>query len=322
MDSNQEDHYGMYLKVDSFLVTNATGLAFNPAIATTRTVLNSLISSIAQADSTATRNITGFTAAKNEHRLQQLTQFKLIRAALMGYYTANPDIKAKTLIKFTDTDIDEFRDPDIFIKTDQLLDLALPIKTLLVPYGVTGAQVDALQTLNDAWPALEPSGRMEEAVNKASGEDVDRYMEQTRTLLDNTLDSYLKVVQYNDPNLYSQYQTARMIDDSGGNSGTEGYNTQTTTVPPGGSVNFPVGPGPINPDLQLYIRVVTTGGGVVICTTGIPASPCVNGFQLTSGITFKDTISAMGIDLNLPNLQITNPGLSPVVVRAGAKANK
>jgi len=319
MNSKQEDHYAMYLKVDLFLVTNAADLAFNPSIAGTRTALNTLITAIAQSDSTATRNITGYTAAKNEHRTNQLEQFKKVRAGLLGYYTANPDIKAKTIINFTDTDINEFRDPDIFIKTDQLLDLALPIKALLVPYGVTAAEVDMLQTLNNAWPALEPTGRMEEAVNKAAGEDVERYLPQVSNLLANTLDSYMKVVEYNDPNHYSQYLTARMIDDSGGNSGTEGYEVTTTTVPAGASVIIPVGGGTIPPDLQLYLRVVSTGGGVFICTTNLPASPCTSGYELKAGNTFKDTASALGIDLSLPNLQVTNPGLSAVTVRTGVK---
>jgi len=41
--------------------------------------------------------------------------------------------------------------------------------------------------------------------------------------------------------------------------------------------------------------------------------------MLASGETFKDTASALGIVLMLPNLQITNPGLTDVVVRAGVK---
>jgi hypothetical protein len=322
MNSAQEDHYGMYLKVDLFLTGNAGDLAYNPAIATTRTVLNSFINLIAQADSTATRDITGFTLAKNTHRKEQIANFKLIKAALVGYFIANPDIKSKTIIDFTNSEIDKFRDAELYMKTDQVLDLALPVKALLVPYGVAGAQVDALETLNNAWQALEPIGRKEEGVNKAAGEDVDRYMVQITDLLKNTLDGYMEVVEFNNPNLFSQYLTARMIDDTGGNSGTEDYEVNNYTIPGGGSVIIPVGANPIPPDTELYIRVVPPGGGVVICTTGMPASPCVAGFMLASGETFKGPASALGIDLMLPNLQITNPGLDDVVVRAGVKNEK
>src|SRR5688572_26579564 len=102
MDSNQEDHYGMYLKTDLYLVKNALALAFNTAIATTRTALNSLINAIAQADSTATRDLTGFTEAKNLHKADQLLLFKIVRAGLMGYYTTNPDPAKKVIINYTD----------------------------------------------------------------------------------------------------------------------------------------------------------------------------------------------------------------------------
>jgi len=205
------------------------------------------------------------------------------------------------------------------MKTDQVLDLALPVKALLVPYGVTGAQVDALDSLNQLWPSLEPIGRQEEGVNKAAGEDVDRYMPKVTELLTKTLDGYLKVVQYNNPNVYSQYQTARMIDDSGGNSGTEGYDIQNYVIPPGGSVIFEIEDSPIPADMELYIRVVSTGGGITICTTNLPASPCTAGYTLTAGTTFKNQISAIGLNLSLSNLQFTNPGLTEVIVRAGAK---
>lgn len=319
MNSAQEDHYGMYLKVDLMLGTNATDLAFNPAIATNKTILHSLINLIAQADSTATRDITGFTAAKNEHRTQQIAQFKLVRAAMMGYYTTNPDIKSKTIIDFNDSEIDKFRDAELYIKTDQVLDLALPVKALLDTFGVTSGEVDALEALNEAWQSLEPIGRQEEGVNKAAREDVGRYMEQANKLLKNTLDSYLKVVEYTNPNLYSRYLTARMIDDSGGNSGTEGYDVQTVNIPAGGSVIVPLGSGPIDPASEIYLRAIS--GSVYVCTTNLPANPCEagNSFELVQGKTFKDKIGNLGIDLNNSHLQITNPGLTEAVVRAGVK---
>ena len=322
MDSNKEDRYGMFLKVDLFLQNNADDLDFNPAIAATQTTLHSYISLIAQADSTATRDITGFTAAKNQHREDQIAQFKLVRAGLMGYFTALPDIKAKTIIDFNDSDIDKFRDSELYMKTDQVLDIALPVKTLLVPYGVAEAQVDALETLNNAWQALEPIGRLEEAVNKASAKDVDRYFELTFKLLDDTLDSYLKVVQYNNPNLYSQYQTARMIDDSGGGSDTTGYNTQNIIIPANGTMSWPIGnPGfPVPPELQVYARAITNT--MYICTSPDGSGSCTlapTTFVAEKGVTFKNNIGSMNIDLNNNYIHITNPSDDDGIIRVGVK---
>ncbi len=317
MNSDQEDHFGMHLKVDLFLVTNASALAFNPAIATNRTSLNSFINLTAQSDSTATRDITGFTAAKNEHRAQQIAQLKLVRAGMMGYYVVNPDIKNSGIVSFNDGQIDKFRDTELYMRTDQVLDLALPVKALLTPYGVSAAQVDALDTLNGLWLAMESIGRQEEWVNKASGEDVDRYMAKTTGLLTKTIDVLMKVVQYNDPNLYSQYTTARMIDDTGGGSDSQGYIVQTFTVPGGGSIILPLTSGAPDPTLQVYLRAIN--GDAIVCTTNLPANPCTNGFELLKGETFKGTIGSMNLDALLQNVQVTNPGLSPVIIRAGIK---
>lgn len=317
MDSSQEDHYGMYLKVDFFLVARATDLAFNPAIATTRTSLNTLINSIAQADSTATRNITGYTIAKNEHREAQLTQFKLVRAALMGYFTANPDIRKKKLIDFNDSDIDRFRNDELYAKTDQLLDVALPVKALLVPFGVAAADVDALNTMNDAWNMIEPSNRMEQAVNIAALKDVNILMPKVEDLLHNTLDSYLKVVQYTNPNIYSQYQTARMIDDSGGGSDSAGYDVQNLTVPPNGSLLFDIGSSGIPADLSVYLRAIN--GSLKVCTTNLPAGACTDGFDLVQGETFKGNFKELGLDDTKTNIQFTNNSPVVVALRAGVK---
>jgi hypothetical protein len=319
MTSEQEDKYGMYLKVDLLLVTYATELSFNPNIALTRTALNTLINAIAQADSTATRDITGYTVAKNQHRSQQVALFKKVRAGMMGYLTGNPDVKKRLIVDFSDSDIDKFRDTELYMKTDQVLDIALPVKTLLVPYGVADTDVEALDTLNAAWLMTEPTSRQEIGVNKAARKDVSRFMEQADMLITETLDNYLKVVQYNNPNLYDQYLTARMIDDSGGQSDSTGYEIISLTIPAGGSVNFPAGPGPIEEQVEIYLRVVTQGGGVYVCTTNVPASPCTGGYQLLSGITYKGPIGNLGLDLHLPVLQITNPGLTEVIVRAGVK---
>jgi hypothetical protein len=322
MDSHKEDRYSMFLKVDLFLQNNATDLAFNPAIATSQTTLHSYISLIAQADSTATRDITGFTAAKNQHRADQIEQFKLVRAALMGYYTTSPDIKVKEIIDYEDSEIDKFRDSELYMKTDQVLDIALPIKTMLVPFGATAAQVDALDTLNNAWQALEPIGRLEEAVNKASAKDVGRYFDKTFKLLDDTLDSYLKVVQYNNPNLYDQYLTARMIDDSGGNSGTDGYLTQDMIIPAGGTISWPMGePGTqVPPETQVYVRAITNT--MYVCTTAAPEGTCAPGagtFVADKGVTFKGNIGSMGLDLNNHYIHITNPSADDGIIRVGVQ---
>jgi hypothetical protein len=319
MNSAQEDRFGMYLKVDLFLVTHALDLAFNPAIGTGRTALNSLISLISQSDSTATRNITGFTAAKNLHRAQQIAQFKLVRAGMLGYYTANPDIKNKTIVNFTDSEIDKFRDSELYMKSDQVLDLALPVKALLLPFGVAAAEVDSLETLNNIWQAMEPIGRQEEGVNKASAEDVVKYMAQAISLLTDTMDSYLKVVQYTNPNLYSQYLTARMIDDSGGNSGSEGFEVQTITVPSGGTVTFPM-EGPPSADEEIYIRAID--GSVYLCGSTTPVAACTPGagtFLAERGVTFKGLMANLGIDFNQPYVNLTNPSPDIVTVRIGTK---
>ncbi len=96
------------------------------------------------------------------------------------------------------------------------------------------------------------------------------------------------------------------------------YDLATFNIPASGSVIIAIGGGgSTSPDLDVYFRAVN--GSVIVCTTDIPASPCTTGYELLQGITFAGAISGMNIDLTKQNLQVTNPGLTDVTVRAGVK---
>lgn len=319
MNSKQEDKFGMFLKTDQILVVHALILAFNPAIATARTVLNTFINAIAQADSTTTRDITGYTQAKNDHKNAQSALFKIVRAGLMAHFTTNLDVAIREVINFSDTEIDYFRDAELYMRTDQLLDVALPVKNSLATSGVTATQVEDLDTMNQAWYAIEPSSRIQEGVNKAAGEMVDVIFVQTDNHIKNTIDNLMKVMQYNNANIYSQYLTARMIDDSGGSSGSDGYEVSNLTVPAGGSILLPVfsSGGGIPADLDVYLRAIN--GNVTVCTTNLPANPCSSGFALQQGATYKGLFSGLSLDMSNSAIQFTNNSVNNVIVRAGTK---
>lgn len=108
---------------------------------------------------------------------------------------------------------------------------------------------------------------------------------------------------------------------SGGNSGSEGYDVNNTTIPAGGVVSLPLNLGnAANPDPDVYLRVIGGNSGIVL-STSIDNNPSTPDYTLQAGITFKGAISGLGLDLSRPNLIAYNPGTNSVVVRAGNKVN-
>jgi hypothetical protein len=94
-----------------------------------------------------------------------------------------------------------------------------------------------------------------------------------------------------------------------------GFDITEYPIPAGGFVVLPL-PNPIPPGVQFYFRAI--GGNAVICSTNLPASPCVTGYQLNAGTPFQGLVGGLGLNLTLTHLQITNPGGDDIVVRAGS----
>lgn len=317
MDSKQEDKFGMFLKVDSFLGDHATDLSVNIAFADIKIRLAALIEKAVQADSTATRNLTGLNTDKKEKRKNLEIAILTIAAACRGYYTTNHDPYKKALVKLTPTDVFRMRDTELIKQADQVHDVADPIKANLTPWVVADTDVDDLLTLVNTYRPALVKGTRETDISGVAGTQVDVIFADIDKLLREEADDQMAVYEFTNNPLFLEYKLARAIDDSGGNSGTDGYEVVTYIVPPSGSLIIPVGDAPIPAQTQFYARAIN--GSVVACTTDLPASPCVSGYQLAQGVTFKDEIGAMGLDLSKPNFQLTNPGFTAVTVRAGVK---
>ena len=319
MDSNQEDHFATLLKVDAFNTRFSTELAVNPLIGDVDTALDTLRADIITNDIIATRDITGFATAKRIKRELLEASVLKIADALVSKYRGADNYSKVAQFNYPASSHATISEEALFTRSEEVWREADPIKATLGPQLVTAADVDALATHKSDFFSMISIPRIEEGYSKAAREKVARLLGTSFSELLDKLDDLMLPFRSANPELYSQYLTARMIDNTGGNSGSEGYEVNNFTVPAGGSITVPTGPGPLNPDLDLYMRAIN--GSVLVCTTDLPASPCVPAaaYPLAQGVTFKGAVSNLGIDLNKTHLQFTNPGLTDVLVRAGVK---
>lgn len=318
MNSNQEDEFGMFVTTDLFLGDRAAEMTANPVIAIIKGKINTNISDIVQADSTATRNLAGFATAKNQKRTQVEQRILAIAGATRGYFTSVvPDETKKALVRLTKSQVEEARDSDVIVIADRVHDVADPIKTLLTPYEITDTQVDGLPLLVDEYRVILQGPRREETVSARAGLEVDNEFNDTRSEL-STLDDNMAVYEYTKPLLFQEYKMCRAIMNSGGNSGSDGYDVSIITIPAGGALVLPIEIG--NPDIDVYFRVIGSGSGAVL-STSLDNNPSTPSYILQAGVTFKGAISGLGLDLSRPKFVAHNPGTSTIVVRAGGKVN-
>ncbi len=315
MNSNLEDHLGTLIKCNTFLTDNAASFLGNADIASERVILANNIEGIFQADSTATRPLEGFTDWKAIKAKDLVDAVLLVRAGCVGYYRKNYDTGKLIIVDFPDSRMDQLRDKEISTVADQVHDVANQIKLLLAPYNVTAANVDAIPTKRTAYGLVLELPRTEEAISKAAGEDRDRLFDLAfKTTLEN-LKAYLLTFKYTNPNLFSRWQTALMIDNSGGGSGTEGYDVQTFLIPPNSSVAF----GAVPPaDKFFYTRQIGGALGVLACVKPLNTDSCTTGFEMVPGVTTKKILNEYPL-VGSGFIIFTNPNSETVTVRAGVK---
>jgi hypothetical protein len=194
-------------------------------------------------------------------------------------------------------------------------DIADPIKSLMAPYLVTAGNVDSIPTRMLAYKNVLELPRTEEAISKAAGEERDRLLSKLFDPTLKNLDNYLLPFKYANPMLYSQYLTARAIDESGGGADTNGYEVHNYQIAPGASRTFMAS---LDDAQQVYFRQLGGTIGVRICRRAAEGDVCDAGYELTPGATVKTTIGEMAMTAGA-FIIFTNPNAGTVTVRAGLK---
>lgn len=315
MNAIQEDKLGMFIKCKLYLQNNAATLAINPAIAVLATSLDTTINAIVDADSTATRDLTGYTQNKAEVRTQLETAILTVAAACRGYYTTNANTAKKQLVSLVKTDLYNSRDADVLVISDRILDVATPLSAQLAPWGVNAATITSLNSLTNSFKDWVQKPRTEQINSQVAGEQVGTLFGNADVVLGNA-DDQMAIYQYTNEPLYSGWVLSRAIDNSGGGSDSAGFDVSNYTVPANGLINFVSGS--LTSGKQLYLRVIG-GNGIIVCSTDDASIACNsgNGFTAQPQITYKKTLTEMGLDTTKTNLQFTNTGTVDVVVRAG-----
>ena len=324
MDDTQEEYFGTYLKIKQFATTNASDLAVNPSIATQKNKLDNLINAITLQDALANMDYTGFTTMKDNAALSLRDQLKKVGRGLTSYFAEVNHPGNLEIVKKTNSEINYNNDGNLNMLASSIYLVgnkpAVKTDPLLAHSQLVAADIDDLETARVAWMEMVAVPKEKRGDHVAANKEKAKLFESANKTLLPLFDNLMAPFETTNPILFSKYTTARAIDNLGGGSGTDGFDLTVLTIPAGGSVNAPIS-GPIPADKVLYIRVVTNGGALKICMVSLLPAPCPSPYELSFGTIFKAPASDLGLDLGLPNLQISNAGTEPVIVRFGVKTS-
>ena len=215
MTKTNESVFAMILKVRNFYPLYRVELSLLPIMQQYFDELNEMSSKIIDADTGSRADLTGVTVMKGRLRndLQQTAQ--KVSNGIAAYAVVNNDIVLQKRIDFPASKWYATSEEELVTQSKIVLNLVKPLENLIVPYGVTMADVKRLEQQFDQFVnnISEPSLAIDQRKN--DNVQVVKLLEETRNFLNQKLDVLMRVFEVDNPELHQKYLSARAIDING-----------------------------------------------------------------------------------------------------------
>jgi hypothetical protein len=308
MNSKQENAFGMFSMVLLFFKDYETffnPLAhFQPLI----TGLNDLSNLIIETDSKATADNTGYTKKKNKKRDKLEVITHKVAAALMGWTSFSGTVPLIEADDYLPSSLGSSRDSDIYVLARQLYTKANPVKTLLLPYNCTAADVDQLNTnAEDFLPEIQIARNAERESARAR-KKVAELFKQTMELL-HKADDNMAVYQYTQHKMWTEYRLARkLVNNASGHS----VHKKSGRILPGFVATAAFAEGIVTSESKMILTNSGKGGDLFFYFSSKAGERPQAGTVLTkvaNGKSVKSIASAAGYSVHRPVLNILNPNV-------------
>ena len=215
MDNTLENKLSMYQKVQGFLTLNASSMTSLPIVATLKTQLDTKVNAILSVATRAGADLTGFTVDKQLKRDDLKTKTLKLSTAIVAHAAITGNIKLLEKCDETSAMIDKMRDNDFYTYAQLIISEATPIMTSLTPYGVAVADLTAATTSAATYLSVIQAPRIQINERSRALEDIKNLFEDLDTFLQEKLDQVMKLYVVQNPSIYTGYQGARSIDQTG-----------------------------------------------------------------------------------------------------------
>ncbi len=309
MNSNQANKWYMLLKVQSFFKTfNSTFSAF-PQFPPLITQIGNLIESIPKESVDVSADLSGFTQQKEDDRLALEKVCGKVGSALLAYGIANGTPYIIESEDYLPSSLTLSSDSELYVLAVQLFGVAQPVEAALVTFGSGPADVAELNTGAGKFLPQIKVGRNQRKVKSRAAQKVKELFAEADEALAK-LDTYMKVYQYNDANMYDQYNTARKIDKRAG-----GHNVHKKhgKVLPGFVAHAPFAAEVLKATSKLILSNRKRGGDIIFYFSQRANEKPVAQTKLTT-VSFskplKITANDAGYTVHTPHLNILNPNVT------------
>ena len=224
MNNRNEDKLSMYEKVQLFLKDHIASIsAIIPNAVNVKADFDQKIQDLMMTIANAGMQTTGYTQIKENARQQLETSLLRIIRGLKAVAIDNQllDLKAKS--DYSRTEIERFRDSEIYTTTLRIFDLATANQSLLANYAITPTHIQDLKTFNDSFFEVIQLPKDKIGERASFNQLIEIQMSDIDMLLRERLDTYMELIEFDLPQLFTQYKSARAIDSSNGGYAAKTY---------------------------------------------------------------------------------------------------
>jgi hypothetical protein len=218
MDSNQLDKYNMLLKVDDFFDDHTADTGTHTLIDPKHQELEDLIAEIQPHAEEAMADHTGVTEDKGAMRKDMEQQVFTALTALSSFARDSNNRTLLKRVRRTLNGLEKMRNLTLYLHASVVIKMLNTHIGSLGAYAYTPAQQAALVALLPQFLDIIPEPKDAIEDRAVANEQVAELLTEADGILED-LDGYMDTFRFSNAALYSEYQMARAIDNSGGGTG-------------------------------------------------------------------------------------------------------
>lgn len=219
MNKTQENQLSMYYTVNT-AVDNSTAI-WTPLVPFADTVaeFKANLKAIEQAVEKQAINLKGIALDKRFKRDAMALAAYHVARVVFAYAEAIGDLPLREKVNFSLAELSTGRDSFIGQRCQGVHTEATAVAGALVAYGITAADLTALQTKITAYVDVVAFPRNAVTIRKGATAELNALIKDTMKLLNNRLDPMMEEFRESDPKFYKEYFDGRIIVDLGTGDG-------------------------------------------------------------------------------------------------------
>ena len=213
MDRKEINLSDMLQSVDQFLSKNVTQFQHQAALVQAHIQLHGINDDIFTSSQVQAVDNTVDTKLKGNQKTELIELTMKVSAFLIAHAAASGDTKLKLSATVSEWDLKNMRENDLVIKAKAIYDLAFPLMELIIPWGMTQADLDLLGTDYAGFKQKTPDIHNQRGESTQATATLKEKLREGKALIKEKIDPMMQPFKVLNPTFYAGYVIASTIVD-------------------------------------------------------------------------------------------------------------